>query len=230
MTPQRPLWMALGLALAVTAAPVRAHYLWIDPTAGGAPVIRFGEFEEGVIERSPGRLDDMAGTTVSADGSRARTSIAADHIALAGSAPGRSVTAENLAVPVKDWRSSGLGMVKPLYYARWGAGGAPMRLDILPADDTSARVVFGGSPLPKAKVMVHAPNGWSREESTDASGVVRFSVPWRGLYVLEVVHSEDTAGAEGGVAYDRRRHRATLAIARSAGTPTFAAAPHRHDH
>ena len=225
---QRSARVATALMLLLAAVPAQAHYLWVDPTAA-APVIRFGEFEEGVIERSPGRLDDMAGTRVSIGGAPARTSLAADHLALVGSAAGPGVTAENLGVPVKDWRSSGLGIVKPLYYARWGAGGPAMTLDILPADPTSARVQFAGRPLARAKVLVHAPNGWTREESADAQGLVRFSAPWRGLYVLEVIHAEETPGAEGGITFERKRHRATLAIARSAGEPTFAAAVHDHD-
>jgi hypothetical protein len=220
--------VSMMVAFLSAASPVRAHYLWVDPAAG--PAVRFGEFEEGVVEKSPGRLDEMAETKVAVADRIATTSLAADRIAIAGAAAARGVTAENLSVPVKDWRSSGLGMVKPFYYARWGTGGRPMMLDILPNSPTTATVVFKGRPLSKAKVLVHAPNGWTREEAADERGEVRFSMPWSGLYVLEAVHSEEGPGTYAGAAFEHQRHRATLAVVQS-GDPAVTAPvsnPHHH--
>lgn len=220
--------VSMMVALLCAASPVRAHYLWVDPAAG--PAVRFGEFEEGVVEKSPGRLDEMAETKVSVADRIATTSLAADRIAITGAAAAQGVTAENLSVPVKDWRSSGLGMVKPFYYARWGAVGRPMMLDILPNSPTTATVVFKGQPLSKAKVLVHAPNGWTREEAADERGEVRFSTPWSGLYVLEVVHSEEGSGIYDGAAFEHQRHRSTLAVMQSGGpaVTTPVSNPHHH--
>lgn len=220
--------VSMIVALLCAASPARAHYLWVDPAAG--PAVRFGEFEEGVVEKSPGRLDEMADTKVSVADRIATTSLAADRIAITGAAAAQGVTAENLSVPVKDWRSSGLGMVKPFYYARWGTGGRSMMLDILPNTPTTAIVVFKGQPLSKAKVLVHAPNGWTREEAADERGEVRFSMPWSGLYVLEVVHSEEDSGIYAGATFERQRHRATLAVVQSDGPAVTAPVYNPHHH
>jgi hypothetical protein len=220
--------VSMIVALLCAASPVRAHYLWVDPAGG--PTVRFGEFEEGVVEKSPGRLDEMVETKVAVADRIVSTSLAADRITIAGAAVAQSVTAENLSVPVKDWRSSGLGMVKPFYYARWGTGGRPMMLDILPNSPSTATVVFKGQPLPKAKILVHAPNGWTREETADERGEVRFSTPWSGLYVLEVVHSEEGPGTYAGAAFESQRHRATLAVVQSGGPAVTAPVSNPHHH
>lgn len=220
--------VSLIVALLCGASPVRAHYLWVDPVAG--PAVRFGEFEEGLVEKSPGRLDEMAETKVSVADRIVASSLAVDRIDITGAAAAQGVTAENLSVPVKDWRSSGLGMVKPFYYARWGTGGRPMMLDILPNSPTTATVVFKGEPLPKAKILVHAPNGWTREETAGERGEIRFSMPWSGLYVLEVVHSEEGPGTYAGVVFERQRHRATLAVVQSGGPAATTPVSNLHHH
>lgn len=208
---------------ALTVLPAaRAHYIWIEPAPGEARVF-FGEYDNALREKSPGRLDTITGLALhalAADGTA--TMLAAAKNAACFLAPLHSMpatlVAENLDMEVKDWRASGLGIVKPMFYARALVMGAPaptrpaLTLDILPdaARPGAFRVFLRGQPLPKVKLLVHAPNNWSRQEEPDADGRFVITTPWPGLYVLEVIHQEATPGGFGGKAYEAIRHRATL--------------------
>ena len=57
----RHFFKSVALLAIATLAPsfANAHYLWFAQQANGTPVIHFGEFNEGLIERSPGRMDEF---------------------------------------------------------------------------------------------------------------------------------------------------------------------------
>lgn len=216
---------SLLLLPALAILPVaRAHYLWIEQSTTEARVF-YGEYENALRETSPGRLDSITGLKLTAvAGDETGTPLAVAKTALSFQAPlaGKpaALVAENPNTEVKDWSAHGLGIVKPMFYARALIAGAPaptrpaLDLDILPdaAKPGSFRVFLRGQPLTKFKLLVHAPNTWSREEEPDAEGRIAITTPWPGLYVLEVVHREATPGEFGGRAYEAIRHRATLSL------------------
>ena len=46
-------------------------------------------------------------------------------------------------------------------------------------------------------------SGWSKEAHTDEQGLVKFDMPWKGIYVAEVSFNDRTAGERAGA--ERRR-------------------------
>jgi hypothetical protein len=217
------------IAALVTLAPsfANAHYLWFAQQANGAPIIHFGEFNEGLIERSPGRMDEMPAISAFIGTTPLTVTKTASHFALSGIASTSGpITAQELTYPIKDWRANGIGIVKPMYYARFarlGTTATPsLPLDIIPAaDGKSVRVYMGTIPLVGATVSFYAPNGWLKSDKTDASGNFAINMPWRGQYVAEVIHLERTAGTFNGGAYEAIRHRATTTLIQTRGAATF---------
>lgn len=215
----------LFILAALTIIPAaHAHFIWLESSASEARVF-FGEYENALREKSPGRLDTITGLAlraIAADGTAtplAPAKTATCFLAPLTAAPA-TLVAENLDMEVKDWRAHGYGIVKPMFYARALVTGAPaptrptLTLDILP-DATKPgafRVFLRGQPLGKAKLLVHAPNTWSREEEPDADGRFAVITPWPGLYVLEVIELETAPGEFAGKRYEAIRHRATLSF------------------
>lgn len=195
----------------------RAHYIWVEPS-GGAPVLYFGEYDERLHERSPGRLDDIRSPKAWHLGKDGRREVAlerrGDRFVTASRA--RAMIVEENSHPVRDWTKYGIGVVKPVYYAR--LAGSPARaepalaLDIVPAGAGKLGVYFRGQPLAKAKLEIYAPNGWKQELKTGEDGEVAVRLPWPGLYVAEVTHLEKTPGEFDGEKYEAQRHRATLSL------------------
>jgi len=223
---------ALVLSLVVSVAPsvAQAHYLWLEQDKSGGHLY-FGEYEELLRERSPGRLDEMPGPEI-----RVKTTMGearavqprreAGGFALAGLPRGGDVIATETGYEVKDWTKSGLGIVKPMFYARL-IGSVPtsaaeaMTLDILPTGKAGEfQVVFRGAPLTGIDVRIIAANAWTREASADKDGKVHFDLPWRGQYILHVVKLEKATGEFKGVAYEAVRHRATATFNVSRGPAT----------
>ena len=210
------------LALSVVPFLANAHYLWIESETGAGARVYFGEFNEGVREKAGGRLDERDALEVRLlrpDGSIARLSVTkqSDHFAAKSTQTGW-VVAQDLTSEVKDWSSSDIGIVKPMFYARALLGEPPsdaqpaLSLDIIPDAKSPRllRVFFKNQPLAKAKVMVHAPNEWSKELEADASGAVTIATPWPGRYVIEVIHKEREPGEFAGKRYEAIRHRVTF--------------------
>jgi uncharacterized GH25 family protein len=214
--------IAAGLMLFSTTA--NAHYLWIEQPAKGNAIIHFGEYNEGVIEHSPGRMDEMPSIEAFAGAVPLSVMKEANQFRLSARAGGEAVTAQELDYPVKDWRANGIGLAKPVFYARFGASSKPtLDLDIiLAADGKSAQIFLHGKPLSSAAFSFHAPNGWSQSGKADKEGKISIAMPWRGQHLVEVIELEKAPGTYQGAAYDVVRHRATLTLMQPRGVPTFA--------
>ena len=213
------------------AAAASAHYLWIERDAKSARLY-FGEVAE-VREKSPGRMDEMPAPKARAMSSTGGAELAVKKgprfFALDGALTDQLVVTET-GYAVKDWTKSGIGIVKPMYYARHSAWpvksavtSAPeMKLDIQPVagQKNGFVLLFDGKPLAQNKVTLYAPNDWEKEYKTDDKGGVVMPLPWRGQYVVEVIFKEPSAGEFGGQKYEAFRHRATLTIMQPTGIAT----------
>jgi len=226
-----------ALLIALLPALAQGHYLWLEKH-GAEPRLYFGEINE-VRERSPGRLDEIPAPKVWSGADAARrdytVSRTATHFALvAAMSDGKAsspvlqptlLLASETGIGVKDWTKFGLGIVKPMFYARYAAWPAqaevaPLHaLDLLPVagKKNTFQVFFNGLPLPKAKVVIVAPNDWTQDGRTDAQGLISLPTPWRGTYLLEVIHKEERAGEFEGKKYEAVRHCVTLTFDQSAG-------------
>ena len=209
-----------------------AHYIWIERDAkAGSQTARlyFGEVAE-VREQSPGRMDDIKGPKAWA----VSNSIAAElnvkrtqhYFAITGALTPQLVATE-AGHEVKDWSSSGIGIVKPMYYARHSAWPlkqaiAPakeLKLDVQPVAGSkdSFVVLFDGMPLPRAKAVIYAPNDWEKEYKTDDKGQLKMALPWKGQYAIEVIYKEPADGEFEGKKFDAYRHRAILTVVQLLG-------------
>ncbi len=214
----------LTCILAVCFLPLvgQAHYLWIESDGPAVARIYFGEFDQGLREKAGGRLDErdaIEGWLRQADGpSESLTFTKQRDCFSAHPVSAGWIVVQDLTNEVKNWTANGIGIVKPMFYARAATDNrlAPAQpvttLDIIPdrKQPQALRVFFKKQPLAKAKVMVHAPNEWSKELQTNANGEVTISTPWPGQYVIEVIHRELTPGKFEGNPYEAIRHRATF--------------------
>lgn len=210
-----------------------AHYLWIERSGSNATVY-FGEYEEAARERSPGRLDEIPGPMARSGVGPAAKTLALQKHANGFAFPSLTSTpqpllVEETAVGVKDWSASGIGVVKPYFYARNQsqqviASEPATTLDILPMRERGLfRVYFQGQPLPKAAVKIVAPNTWAQEGRTDGEGLVRLPLP--GQYIVQVIHLEPGNGEYEGKTYQAKRHRATLTFVADHGDAAVSSQP-----
>lgn len=225
-TPRLPLVGALLWALTTTT---QAHQVWLEQQAGQVR-LHFGEFNENLRETSPGALDKFTGVPPlqvltggqlkQVDGQRGANAF---QYTLSGSAD------TLLAQPVyplidRSQRKQPALLWQPA--ARWVASlrqpvAPTAALDLVPTGQPGQfKVSFQGQPLPKAKVQMAAPSGWTREAETGADGLVTFPLPWQGQYVAEVKHSDKSAGQAQGSPYGEASHLMTLSFVLSEGMPS----------
>lgn len=201
--------------------PASAHFIWLEQ-ADGQTKLYFGEYEGGLREKTGGRLDTIAtpeAKLLADQAAKLALQRQADFIAVDG-ANNQPVIAHELGMKVKDMRKYHWGLAKPMYYARIGSGAAenmsPHALDIQPLGNDKVRINLNGQPLANAKLKVMAPNQWLQELDADDKGEATLSMPWAGLYVLEVIHLEAKTGEFQGEKYENIRHVSTLSVVKTA--------------
>jgi len=225
--------LAIAMAALLACGTAQAHYLWLESGEADAKLY-FGEAEALLKEQSPGKLDNIKGPrafVVDAGGKQSAAVItrSADHIAVSGKAASHVVAEESLEV--RDLQKHGLGIAKTNYYARSGqpaSGASVLPLDVQVQEANSFTVLYRGQPLKGAKLEVIAPNTWMQEHTTDARGMVRINAPWRGQYVLHVLHVDKTPGEFGSAKYDNVRNHFTYTFIRSEGADPGPAVPPKH--
>ncbi|KQO25905.1 TonB-dependent receptor [Acidovorax sp. Leaf76] len=229
--------LACASLTAVTAA--HAHQVWLE-NAGGQARLHFGEFNENLRETSPGSLDKFKGVPaleqrtgtaaqrvdgqLGKDGFNYTVAGTPDTLFAAATYPLIDRSKRNL--PAMYWQPS----------ARWVAGltqaVAPTApLDLVPTGKPGEfKVVYKGAPLPKAKVQLAAPSGWTREAEAAEDGTVTFVTPWKGQYVAEVKHSDKTPGEAQGEKYGEASYVTTLTFVLADGmvSPALPAPPKAH--
>lgn len=215
----------LSLSLLALSGSALSHAVWLERDAKGVQLY-YGEYDEAKREASPGRLDDI-GTPAVYVNNAASAGEKGSNGWQYSAARGTEVRAEALESPVRDWRKQGIGIVKPVFYARLADGPAAQTprapLDLVPTGKAGEfRLFLNNAPLAGIKVVVVAPNGWLREIKSDAEGRIEVAMPWRGVYVLEATHVLPETGEYKGVAYEGRRMRSTLSYRQAKGPATFA--------
>lgn len=227
MIPRKIAFAVLACCLCLPAI-AQAHYLWIESEKSAGARVYFGEFNEGVREKRGGRLEERAALQLWLEQpahSKKKLSWVKkeDHFYSAiPTQAGAWLVAVDLTSEVKDYSKHDIGIVKPMFYAR-AAVGEPqppahpsLELDLLPVagQPDTVQVFFQKKALAGAKVFVYAPNLWMQELKSDEQGKLRFTTPWPGRYVLDVVHKEAKPGELEGKRYDAVRHRMTLSFVR----------------
>jgi hypothetical protein len=233
--------IGITLGSLVSAGAAHAHYLWIEPSDTGANLY-YGEAEALLKEKSPGKLDNISApqgfVPDAANGKLKAVAVSrtAGYFSIASDKRAPVILATEESLAVRDLSQSGLGLAKSNYYARHGQPGAsngdpaPLALDIQGRGPNALTVLYRGQPLKNARLEVIAPNTWVQEHKTDADGKVEINTPWRGQYVIHVLHVDQTAGEFAGKKYASLRNHFTYTFIKADGPdPGPAMAPHRID-
>lgn len=208
-----------GLMSLMAAFPALAHSVWIEPTADGVLVVRFGELD-GSFETSPGHLDALSlphsfalsekGEPTSLDASKQKEGY---HLEKSSASAVTGIETEFSLMARGEPKITR----RPSFYARWQpegwAAGAPrLTLDIVPADEPgTARIYFRGKPLAGAQVKLHSPTGRENTLTADGQGLVKFEATKPGRWLLLLSrHSEELPGFVHGQGYDVHSHNASL--------------------
>lgn len=226
LTPRHHLVRLAGTLLLACYGAAQAHQVWLEHTPDETRLY-FGEYADNLRETSPGLLDKFTSVPVlqQAGASPTEGRRTASAFVYAPQGPVDTLWAE-APYPLID-RSK--AQRPPLLWrpaARWvsslaqpvAAAGA---LDLVPTgQEGTLRAVFQGAPLPKAKVTLVAPAGWSHEATTAEDGTVRFALPWQGQYVAEVQHTDKTPGEHLGQRYGEANYVTTLSFVQPRGLPS----------
>lgn len=229
----RPVMQRL-LVLAAAIAPLasQAHHVWLEQDADGARLY-FGEFADNVRESSPGPLDKFLkpqARVLDARGEAREVAATreANGIVIAGRAgPGEALIAQEAGYPAFEKKegdqvvSRGLWMPAARWVNSFDVQAPRLTLDVLPAGKAGVFIVtFKGRPLPQAQVEVVAESGWSRGVTTDKEGRLQVSLPWQGLYALEVRHTDQSGAERDGQRYDTASYVTTLSFRLAQGLPS----------
>lgn len=127
----RPLSVSLAISSAMVLS-AQAHFIWIEtpavqrPGADAEARVYFGEYDENRIETEDTRLREREAATlqiVTDEGAQSpvRLKMKNDHYAGPFVVPAAGVVdlvAEEVESPVVDYTNSGIGVVRPTFYAR----------------------------------------------------------------------------------------------------------------
>lgn len=223
---------ALGLATFVLASlgTAQAHQVWLENNGGQAQLF-FGEFNDNLRETSPGALDKFLATPTLAQQTASGTQQLSGQRNATGFSYNAASQAQTLfasaAYPLIDRSKRDEPALLRVPAARWVATPAQavaanaQALDLVPTGTPGQLMVsFNGMALPKTKVQIVAPSGWSREAQSDEQGRVNFALPWKGLYVAEVHHSHKQGGEAQGKSYGEASYVTTLSFSVEDGMPS----------
>ena len=224
--------------LATTGLAAQAHQVWLEHS-GSQAKLHFGEYNDNVRETSPGLLDKFKGVpvleqTVAGATQRVEGQLTKEAFTYT-TAPNAETLFADAAYPLIDRTKANLPPLLWKPTARWVASLAKpvaptAALDLVPTGKPGElKVVYQGAPLPKAKVQLAAPSGWTREAEAGEDGTVTFVTPWKGQYVAEVKHSDKTPGEAQGQKYGEVSHLITLSFVQAEGMAS-PAMPAAHAH
>jgi hypothetical protein len=194
-------------ALLFTAAPLHAHFVWIERDAQGNAAAYFGEWAANVRETEEGYLKLIANPKAfTADGKELAVMRANDRLNIAAGATGD--------IRLTDTYFGEKAKSVSFYQAKLGRTEttAKFELELVPvaANSNSFTLLLHGQPVPDADVTLFTSSGWNRTFKTDAAGKVTIETPWPGQVIIEVGHLEKKAGEKDGRAYESIRHVFTL--------------------
>ncbi|BCT68956.1 DUF4198 domain-containing protein [Nitrosospira sp. NRS527] len=210
--------VAIAIVGGLLSFNAAAHALWLESDKGETAVSKlyFGEYAEDRREVSPGKLDNIVQPTVAViDANGKEKSVEAsrqnNYFAIPGG--GATVLVQALKQPIREPQGENPAPVQRRFlYARLGNGGS-LPLDIHSSDNL-LRLSFQGKPVPKAEVIIIAPNGWEKHLHTNEKGEVPLTVLEPGLYVVEAKHELINPGNFEGKAYAVESHKVTFSIYR----------------
>lgn len=224
----------LALLSLASAAPARAHFLWIAIDGSRQGRLTFGETPD---EPTPADLVARLAEARAKDGAGQPLALHREESGWSGGAAGSKAVSATQDWGVVDRSGDGTGAFLLHYYAKGAAGLAETATDLeLPFElfarqeggEIVATLKRGAKGVAGSPVHVSLPSGRSLDRSSDASGEIRFPGEGGGLYGLRARVLEDGQGEAGGKKYGDTRHYSTLTFTLP-GTAAAAAKPRKAD-
>lgn len=231
--------IGITLGTLFVTGTAHAHYLWIELGDTGAKLY-YGEADALLKEKSPGKLDNIKAPqafvpdATSGKPKAVTVNRVAEHFAIGSNKDAPAILVIEESLEVRDLTKNALGFAKSNYYARHGQPGTnngnatPLVLDVQGASPNALTVLYRGQPLKDVKLEVIAPNTWVQEHKTNAQGMVEINTPWRGQYVVHILHVDKTPGEFAGKKYDTLRNHFTYTFIKAEGADPGTAMPPKH--
>ncbi len=227
-----------GSALLATGS-LHAHQIWFEQD-GKTITFRYGELDVNLHEVSPGGLDrfgKLTATWITRSGEKplVLTKQASSFSVPAVTAKGESFIAIDKGYPMFDTKRDGKSlrtywMPATRWVSDFGAYAPTLPLDIVPTgvtqgDSVEFKVVLHGEPLAGAKMAIVVPSGWTLNATSDIAGKFRFTLPWRGNYVIGTYYTDEVsgerAGDKGAEAYQLEGYNSALSFYKRTGVAPF---------
>jgi hypothetical protein len=192
------------------ATQVFAHQLWLE-REGNVLKEFFGHFPHFKEKESGKRLKAIQGENLTPKEAYVSTTRKNDHLEVAIKSKG-DVGVSEVMSPRKGKFVDFI--VRTIFLAREGRSESKdlLALDLVPKKPYSNTFIIkmNESPLPKTRIKVIAPNGWSKSFMSNVSGEVTIQTPWKGDYVVQANYTDKTKGKADGKVYEQTDYIMTI--------------------
>eukprot|EP01155_Anaeramoeba_flamelloides_P023648 Anaeramoba_flamelloidesa807978_25.p1 GENE.a807978_25~~a807978_25.p1 ORF type:complete len:214 (-),score=5.72 a807978_25:298-939(-) len=201
------------LMVLITTSQVYAHNVWLERDGQGPVRVYFGHYENGVVEKTGGRLDIIKAETVLPSGALVLRQRLQDHIALTVGSGG-DVALEEATMPRKSRTKQEI--LRNVFMARCGNSQtiALLNLDLVPeiANGNTFKLLLEGEPLANTEITVYDPERAKQLYTTDAAGRVVIDTQTSGRYLLVTSSVLNRSGTVNDIPFDKTRYILSLSF------------------
>ena len=198
------------IAIVGLSVPLSAHQLWLE-REGSVMNAYFGHWPNFKEKEEGERLKAIKGVEVTPKEAYLKTVRQSDHVEVFVNKIGDIGLTEALE-PRKGKMVD--FTVRTIFLAREGRSESKtlLELDMVPeaSHSNTFTLMLNNKPLPKTKVVLTAPNTWSKNFMSDEAGKVTLQTPWLGDYVAQLDYTDKTKGEVNGKSYEQTNYIMTL--------------------
>lgn len=198
------------IAIVGLSVPLSAHQLWLE-REGSVMNAYFGHWPNFKEKADGKRLEAIKGFDISPKEAYLKTVRQNDHVEVFVNKVGDIGLTE--AMEPRKGKMVDF-TVRTIFLAREGRSESKtlLELDMVPeaANSNTFTLMLNNKPLPKTKVVLTAPNTWSKNFMSDEAGKVTLQTPWLGDYVAQLDYTDKTKGEMNGKSYEQTNYIMTL--------------------
>lgn len=198
------------IAIVGLSVPLSAHQLWLE-REGSVMNAYFGHWPNFKEKADGKRLDAIKGFDISPKEAYLKTVRQNDHVEVFVNKVGDIGLTE--AMEPRKGKMVDF-TVRTIFLAREGRSENKtlLELDMVPEapNSNTFTLMLNNKPLPKSRVVLTAPNTWSKNFMSDEAGKVTLQTPWLGDYVAQLDYTDKTKGEVNGKSYEQTNYIMTL--------------------
>ncbi|KHG33989.1 hypothetical protein [Sulfurospirillum sp. MES] len=198
------------IAIVGLSVPLSAHQLWLE-REGSVMNAYFGHWPNFKEKADGKRLEAIKGFDISPKEAYLKTVRQNDHVEVFVNKVGDIGLTE--AMEPRKGKMVDF-TVRTIFLAREGRSESKtlLELDMVPeaSHSNTFTLMLNNKPLPKTKVVLTAPNTWSKNFMSDEAGKVTLQTPWLGDYVAQLDYTDKTKGEVNGKTYEQTNYVMTL--------------------